>query len=126
MQEDFRSLLIGAGLPGVVWGKRPQGSPLPALVLNVVSEVSSYTYGGAVDLTMSRVQCDTYAETYAAAVAIDRALVAAANGYSGTVGATRFEAIFLDSRFDDTEDPASGSEQIHRISRDLLVHHKEA
>lgn len=123
MEEDLRTLL--SGLPRVVWNTRPQGSALPAVVLTTISEVTSYAYSGPVDLISTRVQADIYAGTYAEAVSTDRQLVAAVNGYRGTVGSTDFAGIFLESRFDETDTPAAGATPIHRISRDLMVKHKE-
>lgn len=125
MQEDLRAVLVTAGLPRVVWNTRPQGSALPATVLTVVSEETIYTYRDAGNLISSRVQVDIYAGTYGDAVTADRLLVSAISGYSGTVGDTEFLAVFLESRFDATETPAAGSAPIHRISRDLMVKHKE-
>lgn len=125
MQEDLRAHLVAAGLPRVAWAQRPQGSSLPAVLLTLVSEVTRYGYGGPDALTTSRVQADIYADSYAAALAVDRTLVPAVNGFKGTVGTTEFGAVFLESRFDGTEDPASGSGPLHRISRDLMVSHKE-
>ena len=123
MQEDLRAL-IRTGFDGVVaWGRRPQGSALPAIVLTIVSEVTDYTYAGATALKTTRVQADIYAASYAAALAVDAALVSAASGFRGVVGATEFTGIFLESRFDEAVE--ADSEPLSRISRDLMVKHKE-
>lgn len=94
------------------------------MVLNIVAQSTAYTYGDAVELQRSQVQIDTYALTHAEAQGADRALAALLSGYSGTVGTTRFVAIFLVSRFDEMAEQTVGS-PLHRISRDLMVHHKE-
>lgn len=125
MQDDLRTLLISLASGRVGWNERPQASALPAVVLQVASETTPYTYAGAVDLVTSRVQADIYAESYEAALAVDAALVGIVSGYRGTVGATVFSGIFLESRFDGVDDAGSGAEKLHRISRDLMVHHKE-
>lgn len=124
MQEALLTLL--ASLPRVTWGQRPQASALPAVVLTVVGESPAYTYASGVRLRSTRVQADIYAGTYAEAVEIDRQLVPRVDGYRGAVGDTTFAGIFLESRFDAVETPAAGATPIHRISRDLMVKHKEA
>lgn len=125
MQADLRTLLMNAGLPRVVWNERPQGSALPAVVLTIVAEATPYVYDGPVPLISTRVQADIYAGLPADALATDRALVAAVNGYRGMVGETEFLGIFLESRFDGPEQTVSGA-VVHRISRDLMVKHKPA
>jgi hypothetical protein len=124
--EDLRALILAAntGAATVAWGARPQGSALPAILLTVVSETTSYTYAGAVDLLSTRVQADIYAASFSAAVAVDRVLAPAMNGFAGEQGDTEFAGIFLESRFDTAEEPESGG-LLHRISRDLMVKHKE-
>lgn len=124
MQEDFRALLMTAHVGAVAWGRRPQGAALPATVLTTASEVTDYTYAGSVDLVTTRVQADIFAATLAEANAIDRAIVGLVSGYAGTVGSTEFLGIFLESRFDGTEEAADGA-VVARISRDLMVKHKE-
>lgn len=126
MLEDFRALVLAAntGAATVAWGARPQASALPAILLTVASEVTDYTYGGGVALVTTRVQADIYAATYPAALAVDRILAPALSGYAGTVGDTEFAGIFLESRFDAAEE-AAGGVLLHRVSRDLMVKHKE-
>lgn len=129
-EEDFRALLLG-GIGGLIdgrvhWTLRPQGGALPALVLNAVSEVVTYTMQGQVDLVQTRVQMDAYGATAADVLSVDRAVAALVSGYAGIQGATEFQGIFLESRQNLTE-PATGSTaQVHRISRDVFVHHRPA
>jgi hypothetical protein len=132
MQEDLRAMLLAepelTALVGtrITWNGRAQGSPLPAIVLTTVSEVTDYTYGASVTLLTSRVQADIWATSYGSAIGVDRAMAPTLNGYRGHYGATDFEGIFLESRFDGAEEPAAGAGPIHRISRDVIVKHKEA
>lgn len=124
MEVDLRTLILGLVACPVAWVERPQASGLPAVVLTVVSENVVYTYGDAANLTTSRVQADIYADDYRGVKTIDAAMAAGLSGYRGTVGATEFLGIFLESRFDGDEAPADGSAPIHRISRDLMVKHR--
>jgi hypothetical protein len=56
------------------WGVRPQGSPLPALVMVLVSSVPEETLEGEeADLWTSRVQLEAYARTHADAWALSKA-----------------------------------------------------
>lgn len=131
LEEDFRSLITAnaplmALVRVVAWNERPQGSQLPAITLNLISQPHRYTYSGADTLIQSRVQADIWALSTKAVIDIDRLLVPVVDGFRGTIGNTEFSVIFIESRFDGTEDPATGSAPIHRISRDLMVNHKEA
>ena len=94
------------------------------MLLTVVSSDTAYTYAGPVSVTRDRVQVDIYADSYAKAVEVDRALVLIASGFRGVVGGTRFLAVLIESRFD-TAEAADGEAALHRISRDFMVSHKE-
>ena len=132
MQADLRSLLLAdAGLSALVgsrvtWTMRPQATALPAVVLTIISEVRPYTYAGEVALYETRVQADTYAASAYVARDVDRALAETVSGFKGDVGGTVFDGIFIVSRFDAIEEPGAGSAPVHRISRDLMIHHKPA
>jgi len=127
MSTDLRSLLLAELDVGVVaWSARPQGSELPALVLSVVSEVTYYTYLGVGGLMQTRVQADALGASFLAAATLADALKSTVGGYHGTVGGTVFAGIFLDGGFADTTEAGSGAAPIHRFSRDLIIHHKEA
>lgn len=128
MQADLRAKLradLGDLVAVVAWSIRPQSSAIPAIVLTVISEPIRYAYSGPDSLTQTRVQADIYASDALSALAVNDALVASVSGYAGTVGATKFEGIFLVSRFDELAEQTVGA-PLHRISRDLMVNHKEA
>ena len=125
MEVDLRTLVLGLVPCTVSWVEGPQTSELPAVILTAVSQTTDYTYSDAVALVSSRVQADIFAPSYKSAREIDAALSAGVSGYRGTVGGTDFLGIFLESRFDGAEEPAAGTEPIFRISRDLMVKHKE-
>lgn len=130
MQEDFRGLLLAEGaittLVGsrITWNERPQASALPAIVLTIAGEDRAYAYDGDSSVA-TRVQVDIYASSYASAVAIDRAAVMALSGRTATRGATQFMGIFFESRFDAVEEDEKSAQRVQRISRDLIIHHKE-
>lgn len=89
MEEEFRALLTGnAAVTAIVGGRinfgaHPQGQPLPAIVLNTVSDIEDYHMNGAGGLSTGRVQVDVYAGTYGAAKIAARAAKAALHFYRG-------------------------------------------
>jgi hypothetical protein len=89
MEEEFRTLLLSeSGVTDRVgsrvnWGEHPQGAPLPAIVLSVVSEVDGLHMQGPDRFAESRVQVDCYAMTYAEKKQLSRAVMAVLHGYRG-------------------------------------------
>lgn len=83
MEEDFLALLLAAsGLTALVsdrvyWGERPQGDALPGVTLNRISPGDDYHLGGKGGVHEARVQADVWAESYTAAIAVERAMKAA-------------------------------------------------
>lgn len=129
MEADFRALLLSStAVTDVVgqrihWGVKPQGGAFPCVVLNAVTERVEYTYSGAVDLERSRVQIDCYATSHKQATDLSRVIKNLISGYSGTVGNTAIEGIFLIDRSVDFEAPESGDEAVARDMRDIYIHH---
>lgn len=116
-------LLATAGVTALVstrvnWSRRPQGSALPAIVLHRIDGTPDVHHSGRSGLVTSRVQCDCWAESYGAAKAIARAVETAITAQTFTQGATRFDAILIDSERDDTSDETT---PLFRTSLDLLV-----
>lgn len=62
----LRAELIDAGVADgrVYWGLRPQGSPLPALVLTAIGGRVATLADGTADLRRSTAQADAYAATH--------------------------------------------------------------
>ena len=89
MEEDFRAILLAdSGVSALVasrvnWGAHPQGQPLPAVVLHVISDNDEPTLEAPDGLTQGRVQADCYADTIGGAVGLGRAVRAALNGHKG-------------------------------------------
>jgi NADPH-dependent curcumin reductase CurA len=128
MEADLRTLVLsGAGVPPRVhWVQRPQGDPLPAVILHRISNVPMYRIDEVDGLVMSRVQADIYGETYAAVKAATRAIETTVSGYAGTVGATVFQLIQIDGERDWYDAGSNDADRFYRVTLDLLVHHRSA
>lgn len=109
----------------VNWVERPQGEPLPAIVLGRIGGSRDYHTQGASGLVESRIQGDCYATTYAGAKSVARALIALLSGYRGTTGDIEFKGAFVDGERDFREADPNGSEKLHRVSVDFIIHHSE-
>lgn len=102
----------------VFWAMRPQGSPLPAVVLHVVSGVPGYLMAGGDDgLPDVVVQVDCWGATYSAAKALADAVEAAVGGYRDTT----LLGIFVLSRTDDSEPADGGQPAIFRTRLDVRL-----
>src|SRR6218665_2097348 len=103
MELALRALLTGSAAitaiapsTRVSWGVLAQGSPLPALILNVISNTDGLTQQGPDGLWQGRVQVDCYGAKYAEALSLANAVIALLHGYR----AGAFRGIFLDTRRD--------------------------
>ena len=123
------ALLADAGLAALVgrrisWSLRPQGEPLPALVLTVVSRERDELLTAPGRLNSYRVQVDAYAGSYAGAKALARAALAAFDALAG-----HFQGAFLLTERD-LSDLAAGpqspgvSRTLFRVSQDIEVWRK--
>lgn len=123
MEEQLRALLqtdtaIGTITPHINWGAHPQAQPLPALVLNVISDTEGYTLDGPDGLSAIRVQADCYATTYGAAKALSRAVRSKLSGHSGG----QFQGVFLAGSRDGREGGTNEADRPFRVSMDFMVH----
>jgi hypothetical protein len=105
--------------PGVV----PQGSPLPAVVVNLISGAPEYTDDGETDISSARVQVDAWALTFDAAKAVSRATKAALSGFAGTQDAVTFHFVMIDTERDDREPGSNAAQYRFRTSVDFIVWH---
>jgi hypothetical protein len=127
MQQGIRKRLkdstIVSGLVGnrIDWGIRVQGSSLPAVVLQVVSDPRPAHLKDYMQVRSTNVQVDVYATTYAAAVEIARSVMQVLKT-PATVSGKEFGATFVDNQRETTE--TLGTEIVHRQSLDLTVWHK--
>lgn len=131
MEEAFRAYLIGwAGLAaligdGVYWGARPQGSPLPAVVLTTIDGRADYTLDGPSGLIAARVQVDCWANAYLEARDAGRAVIAAAAAIAGTRDGWRFDSALVDGFADGSEAVEGGTIKFRRRV-DLILWHAKA
>lgn len=120
MQVALRSRLKGdAGVsalvgPRVYWGDRPQGSALPAIVLNLISDGRGYLMQGADATQQYRVQIDIYGSTYAAMDAVRGAVVTCLELTSGS-----FQPSFV-MRNSDLEE-STDTALLYRASMDFKI-----
>lgn len=124
MEKAIRALLkadaaIAAQCAGrVEFGAQPQGGPLPAVTLNVVSDISSYTLDGPGGLFEARIQVDCYGDRYEEAKELSRAVLTALSGHRG--GALK-GVFHINSR--DTRDTDAVGDPACRVSMDFHVHY---
>lgn len=113
---------VSSRVEKVVWGVRPQGTALPAVVLLNASPGRGYTFKSAGGLSGSLIQFDVWALKFSEAIAVFRALLVEMET-PVTVGDTEFGMSFLERQSNGSEDvPGVGT--IHRISADFTVWHK--
>ncbi|RHZ91151.1 DUF3168 domain-containing protein [Cereibacter sphaeroides] len=122
MEEALRALLLASGgvtalaAKRVNFGSHPQGDPLPALVLNTISDREGLTVSGPDGVQQARVQIDCYAESYGAAKQLSRAVRAVLHGHSGG----GFQGVFLDGARD-LREPGDDTGRPYRVSLDFLT-----
>lgn len=105
----------------------PQRPTYPAVRYAVIDTPRDMHMQGASGLTWPRVQIDGFAQTYAAAVELAKAIRLAMNGFQGTMGTgpgVEVDAVFLvDER--DLYDDDTELEGLYGISQDFEIHHHE-
>ena len=127
MEEALIARLLGiAAVSGMVGtrvypGSRPQGSALPAVVLNRISGGPLYADDGEAGLEQARIQVDCWAASYAGAKLLARAVKASLSAFEGTVGETTFQLIELDIEQDLREGGGDAVDYPFRTALDFLV-----
>jgi hypothetical protein len=127
MEEAIIARLLGeSGVAAIVTtrifpGSRPQGSALPAIVLNRISGGPEYADDGEVGLEQARIQIDCWAATYGEAKLLARAVTACLSAVEGTVGATVFQSIELDIERDLREGGSAAADYPYRTALDFLI-----
>lgn len=126
LQSGTRARLLAdatvAGLIGnrVYWGERPQGSAYPAILMQTVSDPRPVHLKDYENTRSTLVQMDVYATTYAAALSIAKAAIAALK-VPDVISGKVFGPTFVDGQRDTVE--PSGTTNIHRQSVDLNIWH---
>lgn len=121
---DWREALLarGSGLASgrVYWGERPQGDPMPGLVLTSIDDARPQHLKDF-DLAPGRIQFDAYGANPAEAWAlIEAALAAYVPG--GSDNGHRFDRADVSLGPRDLNERI-GNETIFRVSMDLTFHH---
>lgn len=122
-QAGVRSRLIVAATAAgsrIYWVERPQTSALSAVTLQIISDGRPQHLKGLDGARGTRVQVDCWASTYAAALALARACIAALQP-PATVSGKRFGNAQVDGQRDLGED-VNGT-FVHRQSIDLIIWH---
>lgn len=121
MEEAVTELLALVAGGRRFWVRAPQGTARPFVVLNRVSGVRDYHLQGASGYVASRVQLDSYADSYAEAKAVAHSAIAAMSGRrTGSI-----QGIFIDSERDLPAADAGEVNQLFRTSVDFIIHHSE-
>jgi len=125
LEEALRALMLArppvTALVGtrINWGANPQGSALPAIVMNVIDDAAGLTLAGSDGLSQGRVQIDCYADTFAAAKITARAVIAALHGYSAPNGLRLIEHV---ATRDTREGSTNEADRPFRTSLDFMTH----
>jgi len=105
------------------WIERPQGSALPAITLQTISDEREQHFGGFHASQEARVQIDVWGVTYAQTRQVTEAVIAAlVPEHSGN--GVSFARAFVD-RLSDTSE-RMGEQTVFRASLDLIIHHASA
>ncbi|QBF32146.1 DUF3168 domain-containing protein [Thalassococcus sp. S3] len=128
MEEALTTLVLGhAPLRDLVggrvhWLRQPRDAEgFPYVNLTLVSDLHAYHMEGPSGLHRTRVQTDTWAETYGTATSVRRALTDHLSGFRGREGAIRFQGIFVGEARDFNDETTGGERQLFRASVDLDI-----
>lgn len=102
------------------WTVRPEGAPLPAIVLQIVSDARSQHMGGFDAYRATRVQVDCYANTRAAVVTLREAVIAAL-APGADQGGVSFLRSFVNNVIDRGENTSTAF--VHRDLIDITIWH---
>ena len=116
--------VAGAAGTRVFPGSRPQGSALPAVVFNRIDGTPLYADEGELGLVQTRIQIDCWADTYAGAKTLARAVNAALSAFVGQVNGVQFLSIFTEAERDLREGGSGAADYPFRTSIDFIVWHR--
>lgn len=113
IEASLFTLLSGSGPVAAIVGSRvyglhaPQGDAFPCLVFQRTGELREATACGTDQLARGSFSVDAYSKHYLEAVTLAKAVRTALIDYSGLVGDTHIDRVFLDNVSDST-DPEPG------------------
>lgn len=113
----INALLAGRVYPNLI----PEGSPLPALQYQQISDVPVMAHTGFCNLQTTRYQVTFQAATYAAVRQLARAIKRRFNGYKGVVGDLRIDRCVVENDTDTYAETAL----IPGARMDILITHDE-
>lgn len=102
------------------WGTRPQGSALPATVLNIVYDPVPVSFDGSEEMRATKVQIDIWAGLPAAVSALANAVIAALLP-PATVDGVQFRRAFVEANRDAGEQ--AGNEYLARRIVEMTFWH---
>lgn len=105
-------------------GSRPQGDPLPGIVVTWISGAPIYTDDGETDLASARVQIDCWGETYSSAKDVAQAVRASLSAFQGTVSSVTFQNILIEDERDDREAGLNDAQYLYRTNIDFIIWYK--
>lgn len=124
-EEDFRSLILSAGVQAVVndrvaWATIPPVRP--CVVIWNTTRDHDYTFSGPSGLKQAFAQIDCQAVRYRDALILARLVTDAIDAHNGIVGGTDFQGVFIRGRRDGDE-PTTGApaQRYERCSLDVEV-----
>lgn len=131
MEEALTRVLLGASPVRqlvdirITWNTLPQGSGIPAIVLQRIGGRPVNDSGGATALESSRVQVDCFGGSSDEARGVGRAVKGRLSGIAETIEGVRFASIEIDDERSDFEE-AGAKERRHRVSIDLIIWFRSA
>lgn len=123
MEEIIRALLLSdSGVSSRVgtrvnFGTHPQGQPLPAIVLNTVSDFEGYLIAAPDGMFNARLQVDCYGTGYGPTKLLSRAVQSLLSGHTG-VG---IQGVFHASSRDSREGGTNEADRPYRVSLDFII-----
>ena len=127
MYSELRGLILSSPAIAAIfanrvhWRPAPQGIVRPYAILDEIGSNNDHTMEGPDKLNESRVQFSAYADTYAEAVQIKRAVKAALDGYKGGI----FQGIFHAGTRDGSEVAGSEAQGPRSAQIDFLINWSE-
>jgi hypothetical protein len=127
MEEALANYLLGASgitdlvVDRITCGTLPQGEAVPAIVLNKIDGLPEYSDEGEAGLSSARIQIDSYADTYAAAKSVARAVKALLSGASFEQDRIKFDTFIEDEQ--DSFEEATGPDRRFRVRLDITAWH---
>lgn len=118
----YAPLTALTGASKIHWGKVPQGTTLPYIRLNTISDPRPEYLEGYIEARVTRVQCDCFASSWGLARDMAEKIIAAAET-PGVTSGVHFGRIKAEGPSDLGED-VDGVGYIHRASMDLFAEHK--